>query len=78
MNQKTIITAETIVRAPIEKVWEFWTKPEHIVKWAFASDDWETPAAENDVRVGGKFNTKMAAKDKKIKRIDMKKLEEAY
>lgn len=64
MNQKTTITVETIVRAPIEKVWEFWTKPEHIVKWAFASDDWEAPHAENDVRVGGKFKTVMSAKDK--------------
>ena len=41
-----------------------WTKPEHIVKWAFAADDWEAPAAENDVRTGGKFKTVMAAKDK--------------
>jgi uncharacterized protein YndB with AHSA1/START domain len=64
MDQKTAITVSAIVRAPMEKVWEFWTRPEHIVKWAFASDDWEAPAAENDVRVGGKFKTMMAAKDK--------------
>jgi uncharacterized protein YndB with AHSA1/START domain len=60
----TPITIESTINAPIEKVWEFWTKPEHIVKWAFASDDWEAPAAENDVRTGGKFKTVMAAKDK--------------
>lgn len=48
---------------PLEKVWEFWTKPEHIVKWNFASDDWECPAVENDLRVGGKFTYVMAAKD---------------
>ena len=58
------ITVETTISAPIEKVWEFWTKPEHIVHWAFASDDWEAPAAENDLRTGGKFKTVMAAKDK--------------
>lgn len=58
------ITVSTIVNAPIEKVWEFWNKPEHITQWAFASDDWEAPHAENDVRVGGKFKTTMAAKDK--------------
>ena len=58
------ITVETTISAPIGKVWEFWTKPEHIVNWAFASDDWEAPSAENDVRVGGKFKTVMAAKDK--------------
>ncbi len=58
------ITIETIINAPIEKVWEFWTQPERIMNWAFASDDWEAPAAENDLRVGGKFSTTMAAKDK--------------
>ena len=47
----------------MEKVWECWNKPEHITGWAFASDDWEAPAAGNDLRVGGKFKTTMAAKD---------------
>lgn len=58
------ITVETRVRAPMDTVWRCWTEPEHIVQWAFASDDWEAPAAENDVRVGGRFKTVMAAKDK--------------
>ena len=64
MTDKKPITVEATVNAPIEKVWEGWTKPEHIVKWAFASDDWEAPSAENDLRAGGKFKTVMAAKDK--------------
>jgi uncharacterized protein YndB with AHSA1/START domain len=58
------ITVQTVVKAPVAKVWECWNKPEHITGWAFASDDWEAPAAENDLRVGGKFKTTMAAKDK--------------
>src|SRR5581483_3416814 len=58
------ITIETIVKAPLERVWECWNKPEHIDHWAFASDDWEAKAAENDVKVGGKFKTTMSAKDK--------------
>lgn len=58
------ITVQSVVKAPIEKVWEFWTKPEHVMRWTFASDEWEAPAAENDLRVGGKFKTRMAAKDK--------------
>ena len=58
------IITEAVVHAPIEKVWEYWTSPEHITKWAFASDDWEAPHAENDLRVGGTFKTVMAAKDK--------------
>jgi len=58
------ITIETIVDAPMSKVWECWNKPEYITRWAFASDDWEAPAAENDLRVGGMFKTTMSAKDK--------------
>lgn len=52
------------VNAPIEKVWECYNSPEHITKWAFASDDWEAPKAENDVKVGGQLKITMAAKDK--------------
>jgi uncharacterized protein YndB with AHSA1/START domain len=58
------IVVKTMIRAPIAKVWECWNKPEHITGWAFASDDWEALAVENDVRLGGKFKTTMAAKDK--------------
>lgn len=57
------VTVQTTVHAPLEKVWECWTEPEHITGWAFASDDWEAPTAENDLRVGGTFKTVMAAKD---------------
>jgi uncharacterized protein YndB with AHSA1/START domain len=57
------ITIETTISASREKVWEYWASPEHIQAWAFASDDWECPYAENDVRTGGKFLTRMQAKD---------------
>jgi uncharacterized protein YndB with AHSA1/START domain len=63
MNPKETITVETLVNAPIEKVWEFWTKPEHITKWNHASEDWHTTRAENDLRIGGKFLSRMEAKD---------------
>lgn len=62
-GDKVTITVETIVHAPVEKVWEFWTEPRHITKWTFASEDWHAPIAENDVRVGGRFHTRMEAKD---------------
>jgi uncharacterized protein YndB with AHSA1/START domain len=58
------IKLETIVNADIEKVWRHWNDPESIKGWAFASDDWECPYAENDLREGGRFLTRMAAKDK--------------
>jgi uncharacterized protein YndB with AHSA1/START domain len=59
----TTITVENTVNAPAEKVWKFWAAPEHITKWANASDDWHTTRAENDLREGGKFLSRMEAKD---------------
>jgi uncharacterized protein YndB with AHSA1/START domain len=60
---KTEITIEATVHAPVEKVWQYWTGPEHITKWNNASDDWHTTKAENDLRAGGKFSSRMEAKD---------------
>ena len=60
---KTNNTVESTINAPVEKVWNFWTSPEHITKWCNASDDWHAPHAENDLRTGGKFMTRMEAKD---------------
>lgn len=58
-----MITVQAKIKAPIAKVWELWTLPEHITKWNNASEDWHTPYAENDLKVGGKFKSTMAAKD---------------
>lgn len=63
MTTATVITVGVQVNAPVEKVWQLWTGPEHIVKWNSASDDWHTPRATNDLRVGGRFVSHMAAKD---------------
>lgn len=57
------ITVECKVNAPISKVWKCWTEPEHIVNWNNASEDWHTTRAENDLRAGGKFISRMEAKD---------------
>lgn len=57
------ITVEATVNAPVEKVWDYWSAPKHIMKWCQASEDWHAPHAENDLRTGGKFSTTMAAKD---------------
>lgn len=61
--EKIVITIEAIIHAPVKKVWNLWTDPKHIVNWNAASDDWHTPSAENDLRVGGKFIWRMEAKD---------------
>ncbi len=60
---KTNITVETKVNASPEKVWRYWTGPDHITKWNFASDDWHSPTATNDLKVGGRFTSRMEAKD---------------
>lgn len=62
-TQATVITVEATVHAPIATVWESWNNPDHITQWAFASPDWHTPWAKNDLRVGGSFSSRMEAKD---------------
>jgi uncharacterized protein YndB with AHSA1/START domain len=57
------VTVKTTVNVPVEKAWEFWTEPNHITKWNNASEDWHTPVAENDLRPGGSFLSRMEAKD---------------
>ena len=59
----TVITIETTVNAPLAKVWQYWTGPEHIIQWNAANDDWHTTKSENDLQVGGKFSARMEAKD---------------
>ncbi|WP_300664841.1 SRPBCC family protein [Fluviicola sp.] len=61
--EKVQVTVQSKVNAPVEKVWEYWNAPEHIVKWNSASPDWHTPRSENDLRAGGKFSARMEAKD---------------
>jgi uncharacterized protein YndB with AHSA1/START domain len=63
MDTKKTITIQAVINAPVEKVWQFYTKPEHIMQWNHASDDWHSPRAENDLKPGGKFNYRMEAKD---------------
>ncbi len=62
-KEKTVITVQATVNAPVSKVWEYWTTPAHITKWNNASADWHTPRAENDLRAGGRFTARMEAKD---------------
>ena len=59
----TKVTVESTINAPVEKVWKYWSAPEHITKWCSPSEDWHAPKAENDLTVGGKFSTRMEAKD---------------
>jgi uncharacterized protein YndB with AHSA1/START domain len=63
MDTKKTIRVQAVINAPVEKVWQLYTAPEHITQWNYASDDWHTPRAENDLKPGGKFLYRMEAKD---------------
>src|SRR5262249_52019042 len=57
------ITVETNVLAPIDTDWKAYNPSADIKQWNAASDDWHTTAASVDLREGGKFSSRMEAKD---------------
>ena len=61
-----MITVQTKINASIDKAWDFWRLPEHIVKWNSPSNDWYTSKAENDLTLGGKFKYTMNAKEQDL------------
>lgn len=60
---KTKITIEAQVAAPVKKVWDYYNQPQHIIGWNFAHESWQCPSAENDLRPGGKLKSRMEARD---------------
>ncbi len=58
---KIIVT--TTIAAPFAEVWQAYASPDDIKAWNAASADWHTTHAEVDLRVGGKFTSRMEAKD---------------
>ena len=61
--EATKVTVSAIVNGSLEKVWDSYTNPKHIVNWNFADPSWHCPSAENDLRVGGTYKARMEAKD---------------
>lgn len=61
--ETTKITVGTTIDANRERVWNYWNQPEHITQWNSADDSWHCPRAENDLRVGGTFKSRMEARD---------------
>jgi uncharacterized protein YndB with AHSA1/START domain len=57
------ITVETLVKANLDSVWDAWNNPDDIKQWNAASDDWHTTQSTVDLREGGKFSSRMEAKD---------------
>lgn len=59
----TTIQIAASILSPLSKVWAHWTEPKHITKWNFAIPEWHCPSATNDLKVGGKYQARMEAKD---------------
>ena len=57
------ITVQASIVGDLKKIWDYYTLPQHIIKWNFAADDWCCPKAKNDLKVGGKYTARMEAKD---------------
>ena len=57
------ITVTTVVDAPLHEVWRAYTTPEDIKAWNAASPDWHTTASTVDLRPGGRFSSRMEARD---------------
>ncbi|MFZ2339617.1 MAG: SRPBCC family protein [Bacteroidales bacterium] len=62
-TEKLVITVTSTVNASLQRVWDMFTGPIHILHWNNASDDWQTSYAENDLRPGGAFLSRMEARD---------------
>jgi uncharacterized protein YndB with AHSA1/START domain len=60
---KDKITVQTKIQAPLEKVWQLYTEPQHITEWNFATNEWCCPKAKNDLQKGGEFSFRMEAND---------------
>ncbi|HRG67758.1 MAG TPA: SRPBCC family protein [Saprospiraceae bacterium] len=61
--EKIVIEVKVTVSSNLDKVWEYWNSPEHIVNWNFASDEWCAPRAEVNLKPGGHFVCRMESKD---------------
>lgn len=57
------ITVRTLASAGLDRVWEAWNTPAEIERWNAASDDWHTTRSTVDLREGGRFLSRMEAKD---------------
>jgi len=57
------ISVQTTIDAPLAEVWRAYSEPEAIKQWNAASDDWHTTSSTVDLRPGGKFSSRMEAKD---------------
>lgn len=58
-----VVRIERAFQAPAQAVFDAWTSPEVMRRWFHCFDDWETPEAEVDLRVGGNIRVVMRRPD---------------
>ncbi len=54
-----VVRIERTFAASVEDVFDAWTSPEVMRRWFHCAPDWDTPAAEVDLRVGGRVRVVM-------------------
>jgi uncharacterized protein YndB with AHSA1/START domain len=60
------VVIERTFDAPVDLIWQMWTKPEHFKNW-YGPKGFTVPVAEMDVRVGGKRLICMTSPDGSMK-----------
>ena len=58
-----VVRIERTFAAPAQEVFDAWTSPEVMRRWLHCDPEWDTPAAEVDLRVGGKIRVVMRTPD---------------
>jgi uncharacterized protein YndB with AHSA1/START domain len=57
------LTIRRVFSAPRQTVFSAWTEPEELRKWWRVGENWTTPLAEVDLKVGGRFTLGTKAPD---------------
>lgn len=59
----TTLRLQRTYDAPAQDVFDAWTNPEVLKRWWAVSPGWRTPAADVDLRVGGRYRLSMEDAD---------------
>ena len=59
MTDDTTLRMERTYEAPAQAVFDAWTSEEVMRRWWHAGNDWETPVATVDLRIGGEVRVVM-------------------
>lgn len=65
-KQETALRLTRTLKAAREKVFRAWTDPAALKKWFAPGDDYATPIAEVDLRVGGRYRIQIRSPQGKL------------